>query len=74
MSQLVWTGPTFPYLWFHIKSTAMVTHAWMWNLRGSENTFLDVTYAFSPPWDGNHIYVNFVFCKFTQIVVANVLA
>ena len=65
MSELVWTGPTFPYLWFHIKSTAMVTHASMWNLRGSENTFLDMMYD---------LYVNFVFCKFTQTIVANVLA
>ena len=74
MSQLVWTGPTFPYLWFHIKSTAMVTNASMWNLRGSENTFLDMMYSFSPPWDENHLYVNVVFRKFTQIIVANVLA
>ena len=75
MSELVWTGPKFPSLRFHIKSTAMVTHASMWNLRGSENTFLDIMYAFSPPWDGNHLYaVNFVACKFTQTIVANVLA
>ena len=38
MSELVWTGPKFPCLWFHIKSTAMVTHASMWRSFGKDSS------------------------------------